>query len=181
MKLIKKHWLSILLLLVLGCTAYIDLSKAYDIVIITKNNILTMLSFVPPIFILIGLLDVFIPREVMIKHMGPDSGFKGFIYAFLLGGLAAGPLYMAFPISAILLKKDAHLRYVVFFLGIWSTLKLPILLYEFRTFGFVFTMTNIVVAIVFFFIGAFLFEVLLSNKEKLNIKEQAVAMLDEKK
>lgn len=33
----------------------------------------TMLLVIPPIFILLGLLDVWVPREKMMKFMGPGS------------------------------------------------------------------------------------------------------------
>lgn len=178
MKLIfRKNWLLISLVIILIYISFVDITKTEDILLVSWKNVLTMLSFVPPIFILIGLLDVFVSKEFMIKHMGPDSGLLGFLYVALLGGLAAGPLYMAFPISAILLKKKANIRYVVFFLGMWSTLKLPILIYEFANFGFVFTMTNIVVALVLFIFGSYLFEYILSKNDKLQINENAVKMI----
>jgi uncharacterized membrane protein YraQ (UPF0718 family) len=65
---------------------------------ITKENTLEMLSFLPPIFILLGLLDVWIDRETMMKYMGNGSGMRGGLLAFILGSAAAGPLYAAFPI-----------------------------------------------------------------------------------
>lgn len=179
-KIIKKYWFISTVLLVIIITSFIDFNKSVQILELSWQNTLTMLSLVPPIFILIGLLDVFISKELMMKHMGPDSGILGFVYALLLGGLAAGPLYMAFPIGAILLKKEAHIRYVVFFFGIWTTLKLPILLYEFANFGFAFTITNILIALIVFFIGAYLFEIILSKSEKDEIKQKATSMLDDK-
>lgn len=41
---------------------------------ITWSNTLEMLSVIPPIFILLGLLDVWVQRETMIKFMGEKSG-----------------------------------------------------------------------------------------------------------
>ena len=61
-----------------------------------------MLLVIPPIFILLGLLDVWVPREKMMRFMGPSSGMKGGVLAFLLGSFAAGPLYGAFPVAAVL-------------------------------------------------------------------------------
>lgn len=177
-KMLTKNWLLLTIIFVLIYISFEDLTKTEEILVVSWSNVLTMLSFVPPIFILIGLLDVFVSKETMMKHMGTDSGFLGFVYALLLGGLAAGPLYMAFPIGAILLKKNAHIRYIVFFLGIWSTLKLPILLYEYANFGLVFTLTNIVVALVVFIIGAYVFEAVLSNWDKNTISKKAVTMIN---
>ena len=69
----------------------------------------TMLLVVPPIFIILGLLDVWVPRETMMRFMGPGSGPKGPLIAFALGSAAAGPLYGAFPIAAGPKKKVERL------------------------------------------------------------------------
>ena len=177
LKFIKKNYFLLIVLGIFIYTMFVDINITKDITLVTWENLNTFLSFVPPIFVLIGLLDVFVSKEMMIKHMGPDSGLLGFFYAFLLGSLAAGPLYMAFPIAAILLKKQAHIRYIVFFFGIWTTLKLPILIYEFTNFGFVFTMTNIVLALLIFLVGSYIFEYLLSKKDKETISNSAISML----
>ena len=66
---------------------------------ITKENTLEMLSFLPPIFILLGLLDVWIDRETMMKYMGNGSGMRGGLLAFILGSASAGPLYAAFRLQ----------------------------------------------------------------------------------
>lgn len=44
---------------------------------LTWSNLIEMLSVLPPIFILLGLLDVWVKRETMIKYMGNNSGLIG--------------------------------------------------------------------------------------------------------
>lgn len=43
----------------------------------TQESFVEMLSFIPPIFVLLGLLDVWVPREKVVAHLGPDSGVAG--------------------------------------------------------------------------------------------------------
>jgi len=43
---------------------------------ITLSNLKEMLLVLPPIFIILGLLDVWVPRERMIKLMGDGSGWR---------------------------------------------------------------------------------------------------------
>ncbi len=88
------------------------------------DNTLQLLSVVPPIFVLIGLLDVWVERRTMVRFMGEGSGIKGALIAFFLGSAAAGPLYIAFPVAAMLMKKGARLFNVFVFIGAWSTTKL---------------------------------------------------------
>ena len=42
------------------------------------------------------------------KYTGPGSGIKGALISFILGSAAAGPLYAAFPVAAMMLKKAAR-------------------------------------------------------------------------
>ncbi|HIU17812.1 MAG TPA: permease [Candidatus Avidesulfovibrio excrementigallinarum] len=103
---------------------------------LTWDNILEMLSFMPPIFVLLGLLDVWIDRETMMKYMGDKSGLRGNALAFLLGSAAAGPLYAAFPMAGIMLKKRASMMNIFIFIGAWSTTKVPLIMFETATLGF---------------------------------------------
>ncbi len=97
---------------------------------LTKNNLVEMLTIVIPIFILLGLLDVWVGRETMMKYMGDGAGPKGALIAFIMGSAAAGPLYAAFPVAGVLLKKGVSLTNVFIFIGAWSTTKIPMLLFE---------------------------------------------------
>ena len=42
---------------------------------LTKSNLMEMLSVLPPIFVLLGLLDVWVDRAAMIRFTGKGSGF----------------------------------------------------------------------------------------------------------
>jgi len=64
---------------------------------ISGGSLLEMLSNLPPIFVLLGLLDVWVQRETMIKYMGEGSGAKGTLLAFILGSAAAGLFMPRFP------------------------------------------------------------------------------------
>lgn len=107
-----------------------------------------MLLVLPPVFILLGLLDVWIPRETMVRFLGNGSGLRGGALAVLLGSAAAGPLYAAFPVAAVFMKKGASFTNVLLFLGAWSTTKIPMVLFELSSMGPVFTFTRLGVSLV---------------------------------
>jgi len=46
---------------------------------------LEVLSIVPPVMVLMGLLDVWIPRRLVESHLGEESGLLGAGVAILLG------------------------------------------------------------------------------------------------
>ncbi len=136
---------------------------------ITWNNTLEMLSVIPPIFILLGLLDVWVQRETMIKYMGEKSGIIGITIAFLLGSAAAGPLYAAFPVAGVLIKKGSKFSNVLIFIGAWSTTKIPLLLFETSSMGWKFMLTRFLIDIPGIILIAYVTERLLTKKEKESI------------
>lgn len=143
--------------------AIIDYNIAIDAGLQITSQFWTMLQIVPPIFLLIGLLDVWVPRETMIKLMGEESGLLGVSIAFLFGTLAAGPLVAAFPVAMIMLKKGARYGNVIFFLSIWASAKLPIIFFEISTLGLKFTVYSNLVLISFYLISSFLIERLMGR------------------
>jgi len=129
--------------------------NAFDI---TLSNLEEMILLIPPIFIIMGLMDTWVPKETLIRYMGHGSGATGLLIAFTLGTVAAGPLYVAFPMGTLLLKKGAKLSNVIFFLGVWSSTKLPIVLFEAASLGVNFTLIHIAITIPLYILIAFYIE-----------------------
>lgn len=134
------------------------------------RNTLFMLSVVPPIFILVGLFDVWVPREKVVQRLGETSGIVGIGIALALGAFAAGPLYAAFPVAEVLLRKGVSLRNVWIFLGAWSTMKIPMLLFESQNLGGPFAVSRYVMSFFGVLSIAFLLDRFLSGEEKEAIR-----------
>lgn len=132
---------------------------------LTWSNLLEMMAILPPIFILLGLLDVWVKRETMIKYMGDDSGIIGVLLAFFLGSAAAGPLYAAFPVAGVLLKKGSKLSNVFIMLGAWSTTKIPLILFEASSLGLKFMLIRMVMDLIGIAVIAYFTERMLSKGE----------------
>ena len=166
----KMMYISIAILIVL---LIIDYNLAIEASLSSVNQFYLMIQIVPPIFILIGLMDVWVPRETMIKLMGEKSGVVGISVAFLFGTFAAGPLVGAFPLAMIMLKKGARYGNVLFFLMIWASAKMPIIFFQISTLGLKFTVVSNIVLIVIFLVGSFVVERLMGEKEIAEIVEKA--------
>ena len=106
-----------------------------------------MILLIPPIFLLLGLLDVWVPKETMTKFMGEGSGLKGILLAMFIGSAAAGPLYGAFPVAAVFMKKGVSLKNILIFIGAWSTTKIPLILFEITSLGPKFALTRFLINI----------------------------------
>ncbi|KGR78945.1 permease [Ureibacillus sinduriensis] len=166
---LKRYYFFFILLLALLFIAFMNQALAIKTVQLTGKSILDMLFLLPPIFILVGLLDQWVKKETLIRYMGEKSGIYGVFFTLLLATIAAGPLYIAFPIAVLLLKKGASVRYIVFFLGAWSTVKLPVLVYEFTSFGLKFTLIHICFGLVFYYFTGILFEKFYSQLKLIKV------------
>lgn len=129
------------------------------------SQIKTMLMILPPVFLLLGLLDAWVPRESMIRLMGPASGLRGTVLAFAMGSAAAGPLYGAFPVAAVLMKKGASFFNVLVFLGAWSTTKVPMFLFETQSLGWRFALSRLAVDLAGIVLISFLIARLMPKEE----------------
>ena len=146
-------------------------SKAFQL---TGSNLLEMLSVLPPIFVLLGLLDVWVKRETMVKYMGENSRITGVLLAFFLGSAAAGPLYAAFPIAGVLLKKGSKLSNVFIMLGAWSTTKIPLILFEASALGLKFMLIRLTMDLIGIVVIAYITEKALSPEDKNEIYQKAL-------
>ena len=175
-KIIKRYKVFIILLVINTIILVIKPDIGFKSFQLTKNNALEMLSILPPVFILLGMLDVWIKRETMIKFMGEKSGIVGVMLAFLLGSAAAGPLYAAFPVAVVLLKKGSKFSNVLIMIGAWSTTKIPLLLFEASSMGIKFMIIRFVLDVFGIAIIAFTTEKLLSKEEIGEIYNRASLM-----
>jgi len=131
-----------------------------------------MLVFIPFLFILVGLFDVWVPKESIEKHIGKESGIKGMVLVIFLAMLQAGPLYGAFPVAYILFKKGASVRNVFIYLGAFSSMKIPMLGIEIGYLGLEFTILRTLISLPLFILIGFIMEKILGSKfEVKNPKE----------
>jgi uncharacterized membrane protein YraQ (UPF0718 family) len=91
-----------------------------------------------------------------------------------IGSAAAGPLYGAFPVAGVLLKKGSKLSNVFIMMGAWSTTKIPLLLFEASAMGVKFTVLRFLLDIVGISVIAYFTEKVLSQEEKQDIYSNAL-------
>lgn len=97
-----------------------------------------MLMIMPVVFILTALLDLWVPKDKIIKYLGKGAKAKGVVFSLILGSISAGPVYAAFPLCVMLQKKGASIRNIVVILSAWAVIKIPMLLNEVKFLGFKF-------------------------------------------
>lgn len=147
------NWLTryewVIVVLMADVVLYIyDQTLGREVMHRTQESFVEMLSFIPPIFVLLGLMDVWVPREKVVVHLGANSGISGMGLATFLGAAAAGPLYGAFPVAAVMMRKGASFYNVMIFIGSWATLKIPMFLFETQYLGPVFAGTRWILSLI---------------------------------
>ncbi len=173
MKIIKKYLIFIIAFSILALMFLWNKNMAINAVGTIKISIREMLFILPPVFVLLGLLDVWVPRETMVKFMGEGSGLLGALIAFLIGSSAAGPLYVVFPIAAAFMKKGTSFINILILIGAWSTTKIPMLLFEYGALGPKFMLTRLSLNIPIILIIAFVINKVLKDDDIDRIYETA--------
>jgi uncharacterized membrane protein YraQ (UPF0718 family) len=120
----------------------VGLKSALDMTI----EILPLLVFA---FIVAGMVQVLLPRELISKWVGAESGMRGILIGTIAGGFAPGGPYVSLPIVAGLLRTGAGIGTMVAFLTGWSLWAVSRLPMEIGILGWKFT--GIRIACTFFF------------------------------
>ncbi len=131
-----------------------------------------MILIIPPVFVLMGLLEVWVPKETIKKLIGAGSGLKGLFFSFLMGTLPTGPLYVAFPMAGTLLQKGAKISNIVIFLGAWAAIKIPQLLVEAEFLGLSFTALRFGLTLTAVIVIGLIMERLIKSEDLPEIQEQ---------
>nr|WP_321304787.1 permease [uncultured Sphaerochaeta sp.] len=171
--LVKRYSSFLLVLVMLGIVSLFNQELGAGVFNITVMQLKEMLLVIPPIFVLLGLLDVWVPKQTMVRYMGKGSGLKGILLSLFIGSAAAGPLYGAFPVAAVFMKKGVTFSNVLIFIGAWSTTKIPMILFEFSALGAPFALTRLLIDIPGIIIIAFLLSRMMGKEEIEAIYERA--------
>jgi uncharacterized membrane protein YraQ (UPF0718 family) len=168
-KIFKKYLFDFTIIILFGIIAFysfqFDFQPGKEIVKTNfKEFVSEMLSFLPLLFILIGLFDVWVPKETITKLIGEHSGIKGILIIIFLATLQAGPLYGAFPVAYMLWKKGCSIRNIFIYLGAFSTLKIPMITFEITFLGLKFSLLRTLITIPVFILIGIIIEKLLKRR-----------------
>jgi uncharacterized membrane protein YraQ (UPF0718 family) len=93
------------------------------------KQLLTTLPLLILAFLIAGMIEVLVPREFILRWLGPQAGIKGVLIGSLAGGLMPGGPYISFPVVASLYQAGASLGTVVAFISawlLWSATRFPL-------------------------------------------------------
>ncbi|MBN1504384.1 MAG: permease [Candidatus Eisenbacteria bacterium] len=99
--------------------------------------------------IVAGMIQVLVPKELLARWVGAESGMRGILLGTVAGGLSPGGPYVNLPLAAGLMQAGASVGTMVAFLTGWSLWAVSRLPMEVGLLGW--KLTAIRVAATFFF------------------------------
>ena len=111
------------------------------------------------------LINKFLKKEKIAKHLGRDSGKAGLFYAIVSGILISGPPYVLFPLLKDLKRKGMKDSLIAVFLYN-RNVKIPFIPVMIYYFGLAFTIIISVYIILFSLLNGFLVDFFLEKQEE---------------
>jgi uncharacterized membrane protein YraQ (UPF0718 family) len=167
----KDYWLFIIFVIFTAAGFIIELNIAQGVFNNFYSFFLTMVKFVPAVFLLIGLFEVWVDKETIEKHLGEESGFLSYLWAIILASTTVGGLYVAFPVAAALYKKGASPRIIFSYIGTAAICRIPMTLFEASYVGVSFTAIRWLFSIPLVIISSILMEKMLGENDLESISE----------
>ncbi|MCB9008663.1 MAG: permease [Ardenticatenaceae bacterium] len=119
----------------------------------------TFLKLIPlfiAVFIIVGLSEVLVPKELVSRWLGEQSGWRGILLASGLGMVMPPSIFVSFPLAATLYKAGAGIGAGVAFVTSWSLLTLFRMPLEVSIVGLRPTLIRMAVGLIFPVIAGFM-------------------------
>lgn len=181
---IKKYKLQFITVLLYIATLIYNNDVFLKSIKTTGGYLKEMVQILPAVFVISGLITVWVPREIITKRLGNDSGLKGNLLSMILGSVSAGPIYAAFPIAFSLINKGASIINIVILISTWAVIKVPMLVVESKFLGMNFMIVRTLLTIPSIFVISYITskvvkkEEVLNSEENLNINSKTIIEID---
>lgn len=103
-----------------------------------KKGTLMFVKILPSILsvlILVSIVLNFLPNELIVKYLGEDAGFTGYVFAAMAGSIALIPGFIAYPLSGILVNTGVSYPVIAVFITTLMMVGILTLPIEIKFFG----------------------------------------------
>lgn len=119
-----------------------DRSKTGFALRVTKKTFENQLPVFTAVFLLIGLFEAFLTKDMIRALLGGSSGLASTLKGTIIGGIATGPPAVAFPVADYLWNAGASKAAVAAFVVAWVSVGTVTLPMEIAYFGRRFALTR---------------------------------------
>ena len=114
-------WVLVILTLIVLIYAMLrDQSLAVEGLKVAGNTIRNNLALLIAGFVLAGLIQVLVPKDLIIRWLGDQAGIRAILIGCVAGGIIPGSPYAVFPIAAGFYAAGAGLGAMIGFITAWS-------------------------------------------------------------
>ena len=151
----------IIAIVLFGISFLKDKQRSKEALKATFNIFYVVLPVLVFVFVLMGLIEVYISRETIVSILGQKSGILGILYAEIVGSVALFMPPAVFPFGGYLLKNGASYGSIAGFVFTAILIGITTLPLEFKLLGKRFTIFRNIFTFVLAFFIALLMEVVL--------------------
>ena len=133
-----RWWLLLIALTIHLCLLWINLELSRRSIEYFLGVIIRLIPAFGLMFILLTLFHLFFKPQQINRHLGDESGIRGWFYAILGGVVSMGPMFLWYPLLSDLKAKG--MRYQLLTAFLYSrAIKIPMLPFMFYYFGGLYT------------------------------------------
>ena len=151
----------IIAIVLFGISFLKDKQRSKEALKATFNIFYVVLPVLIFVFVLMGLIEVYISRETIVSILGQKSGILGILYAEIVGSVALFMPPAVFPFGGYLLKNGASYGSIAGFVFTAILIGITTLPLEFKLLGKRFTIFRNIFTFVLAFFVSLLMEVIL--------------------
>lgn len=118
-----------------------------------KKGFKMFLNIMPTILSILILVSIFLfilPNETIVRYLGKDAGYMGYLIAALLGTIALIPGFIAYPLAGILVRNGVGYPVIAVFITTLMMVGILTLPIEIKYFG----VRTAILRNILYFIGA---------------------------
>jgi len=131
--------LNVLALLALAISFFKSREKTSKAIKIAFKSLINTAPYIIITIVIIGIMQGFIPNNLIGEYLGEISGVSGVLLASLLGAILYIPAFVSFPLVASLIDKGASVMIGAAFITTLTMIGFTSLPLEIKEFGIKFT------------------------------------------
>jgi len=158
----------------LGCLIWVGIALAdpahgAEVEQIVGKTFAQTIDIILAVFLLIGLLQVWVPPRSVARVFGAESGWKGVALASIVPLLIGGSLFTILPLLHALREKGARIAVIGAFLTAWGG-KLPLLPLEIKFLGWRFAVLRLGLIVPAAFLVGILLEAFVERRKNDDVE-----------
>jgi len=96
---------------------------------------INLLPVILSVIILVSIVLFFLPEDIILKYLGKEAGFMGYVVAAIAGSVALIPGFIAYPLAGILVRNGVSYPVIAVFITTLMMVGILTLPIEIKYFG----------------------------------------------